>query len=83
MELCSCAAHAFRFAASEKAVLGLRIPKGVTPREVARLVGPNRKIVAMDVTNQRSNATFTLQGWADYWEQKPRARVSDLYASTR
>ena len=41
-----------------------------TPRDVAKLLG-RRKVIAVSVKSQASNAAMTLDEWADYWEDKP------------
>ena len=45
--------------------------KQFTPRDVATLLG-KRKVIAVSVKSQQSNAAMSLEEWADYWEGKPK-----------
>ncbi|KAK9237951.1 hypothetical protein V1525DRAFT_402485 [Lipomyces kononenkoae] len=49
--------------------LDLKIPRGLTVRGVAHMVGAEAKVEVIDVPTQQESPNWDLQRWADYYEQ--------------
>lgn len=65
-------------------LLDMVIPRNLTVRRVAELYGPDEPVPVIDVKTQETKGQFTLQQWADYYEQpgdKPIRNVISLEVS--
>ncbi|KAK9390298.1 hypothetical protein V1515DRAFT_562605 [Lipomyces mesembrius] len=49
--------------------LDLKIPRSLTVRDVANMVGGEAKVEVIDVPTQHESPNWDLQRWADYYEQ--------------
>lgn len=65
--------------------LDMVMPKGLTVRQVANMVGPDYGLDVIDVKTQDSGAKMNLAKWADYYEEdtddKPIRNVISLEVS--
>lgn len=65
-------------------LLDMVIPPNLTVRRIAELYGPDEPVPVIDVKTQETKGQFTLQQWADYYEQpgdKPIRNVISLEVS--
>lgn len=65
-------------------LLDMVIPRNLTVRRVAELYGLDEPVPVIDVKTQETKGQFTLQQWADYYEQpgeKPIRNVISLEVS--
>jgi len=65
-------------------LLDMVIPPNLTVRRIAELYGPDEYVPVIDVKTQETKGQFTLQQWADYYEQpgeKPIRNVISLEVS--
>ncbi|RVX67359.1 hypothetical protein B0A52_09140 [Exophiala mesophila] len=65
-------------------LLDMVIPENLTVRRVAELYGLDEPVPVIDVKSQETKGHFTLQQWADYYEQpgeKPIRNVISLEVS--
>lgn len=65
-------------------LLDMVIPRNLTVRRVAELYGLDELVPVIDVKTQETKGQFTLQQWADYYEQpgdKPIRNVISLEVS--
>jgi F-box/leucine-rich repeat protein 10/11 len=68
----------------EQDLLDMVIPRHLTVRRVAEMYGPEETVPVIDVKSQETKGHWTLQRWADYYEQpgeKPIHNVISLEVS--
>ncbi|GAA5856498.1 hypothetical protein JCM9279_005470 [Rhodotorula babjevae] len=58
--------------------LGLKMPRNLTVKQVAELVGPKTPLEVIDCASQSSLANWTLGQWADYYEDPGRDKVRNV-----
>ncbi|GAA5912839.1 hypothetical protein JCM8208_006441 [Rhodotorula glutinis] len=58
--------------------LGLKMPRDLTVKQVAELVGPRTPLEVIDCASQSSLANWTLGQWADYYEDPSRDKVRNV-----
>ncbi|GAA5936996.1 hypothetical protein JCM3775_001921 [Rhodotorula graminis] len=58
--------------------LGLKMPRHLTVKQVAELVGPKTPLEVIDCASQSSLANWTLGQWADYYEDPGRDKVRNV-----